>query len=118
MKKFVVFILIILAFMEGRDHPSIAPYVDSIKQSIMIKAMSTVEISKFGELPPKLGALRGKILTHELDYAISHLKTATAAKLFWQNNCEDVQLAHSVLTSYAKKEICTVIAPYLPTHNT
>jgi len=116
MKKFVVLILIIIAFMEVRDHPTIAPYVDSIKRTILDRAMLTVEISKFSELAPKLNALTGKMLSHELEYATSHLKTAKDTQLFWDQNCQDIALAPSVLTAYAKKEICAVIAPYVSIH--
>jgi hypothetical protein len=116
MKKLAFFILIIIIFTEVKDHPAIAPYVDNVIGMITSNAMDTMEVTNFNLLLPELNALNDKLLPHEIKYAVDHIKTQDDANQLWNNICRDVNLAHSVLTTYAKHEICAVIRPYTRDH--
>jgi len=91
----------------------ISPYLDRIQSIITNKAMSTAAINNFGELAPKIARLQGTLLTHETQYAVKHTQTTDQANEFWRKNCRNKQLAHSVLTTYAKQIICETIEPYI-----
>lgn len=113
MKKFFLFIALIIIFLEIKDHPSVAPTVSEIKNTLLSDAKSRFKVVDPTELPRKLNALQTKLVTHEMNYVKKHITDIKTAQVFWGANCQNTGLAHSVLTQYAKKEICQIIQPYV-----
>lgn len=113
MKKIFVCVVLLIIFVEIKDHPSIAPYVERIKNSVITDAKSRLKVTDVNELLAKLRALDSKLVTHEMNYVNKYINSFDDAEIFWRANCKNLTLSHSVLTQYAKKEICQTIKPYL-----
>lgn len=113
MKKLVLILALIIIFLEIKDHPAVAPTVSKIKNAVLDDAKSRFKVVDPKELPRKLNALQTKLVTHEMNYVKKHITDVKSAQTFWHANCKNTSLSHSVLTQYAKKEICTIIEPFI-----
>jgi len=105
--------LLVFTFLEVRDHPSIAPHVSDITSLIKTQALSSMRVSNFNELSPQIANLQNSLMPHEATYAISNLETSDQVNVFWELNCKNMDLSHSVLTHHAKLVICDTIGPYV-----
>lgn len=117
MKKFLLLFIVILLAVEFRDHPALKPYADKITGMVTSEAKKTAGVSEFPALIKELERLEDSLSLHEFRFIQQELTSFDKAREFQRKQCQDTELAHSALTSYAIKKVCSVLEGHLPTAN-
>lgn len=113
MKKILFLIVIILLVVELRHHPLMEPYTQHISSLVLKQAKKTTGISNFPELVTELKSLESTISPHEFHFIIEKIISHEQAKSFFDKQCINVELSHTVLTSYTIKKTCNILEGYI-----
>lgn len=115
MKKFLFLFIVFLLAVEFRNHPSLKPYTDKVISLITNKAKRTAGIDDFPLLLNDMKQLSSLIANHEYDFIRHEITSFEKASAFYNRQCGNVGLSHTVLTGYAIKKTCGIIEKYVST---